>query len=649
MSGIFGIIHRNGRTVNREDLERMKEALAHRGPDGSGSWRVGPAGLGHLALHFTPESKNEPLPLEDPATGLVITADARLDNREELANQLGLTPGELPGTGDGRLILRAYEKWGRGCPSRLLGDFAFAVYDPRQRSLFCARDHAGVRPLFYHQTAECFVFASEIKAIRALPFVPSRMNEEILAASRLLPLARDPGRTLFGGIDWLPQAHCLQAGLEGASAIPVRYWDPLDGRRLECRTAPEYAECLRELVVNAVQARLRTSRPVGITLSGGLDSSAIACIAARHLAGQGRELHAFSSVLPVDHAGIESDERPYIQAVREQESNITVHYITAGGAGPFDGLEEEFARQESPAHAYHYMRTAMWQSAREHGVTGLLCGLGGDFMASYDGRDSLLRLTAGFRWPTAIRLFRELAGAGRQPATRQLIKGFIQPLISIRRLHDSIRAPFQTGASHLRSDLPVNPHFARQFLARPAIQIKRSRDWTDRSRILRKFRSDRLAIGKFNILLSFYQMESLYPFFDKRIVEFFMQVPPEQFILGGWPRSLFRRAMEGILPPAVQWRRDKKPFQPDFHARARASLPAAAVLLRSLPDHDPVHLYLDVPKIIRQLEASRPVAGRESWEPSTQRAVNGFILIRFLLWLRQQERLGQLEIERNAR
>ena len=136
MSGIAGIFFLDTQPVDRSVLERMVESLAHRGPDGAGVWSEGPVGLGHRMLWPTPESLHEKLPLVSKSGDLVLTADARLDNRDELVRALGITGRPREEIGDGELILGAYEKWGERCPERLLGDFPFAIWDRRRQALF---------------------------------------------------------------------------------------------------------------------------------------------------------------------------------------------------------------------------------------------------------------------------------------------------------------------------------------------------------------------------------------------------------------------------------------------------------------------------------------------------------------------------------
>ena len=177
MSGIVGLVTRGGEPVKRLELEGMLTSLAHRGPDGTGVWCEGPAGLGHLMLWTTPESLLERLPLVSPGGHLVLTADARIDNRADLIRTLALGGRPAEALTDSHLILAAYEKWGERCPEHLLGDFAFALWDARQHRLFCARDHMGVKPLYYYKSPRLFACASELKALFYLPEVPRRVND----------------------------------------------------------------------------------------------------------------------------------------------------------------------------------------------------------------------------------------------------------------------------------------------------------------------------------------------------------------------------------------------------------------------------------------------------------------------------------------
>ena len=165
MSGIAGIVYFNSKSPSRELISNIKEKLSVRGPDRQQEWVEDNCALIHTMLWTTPESLTETLPYHDPISELVITADARIDNRIELANRLGISSCELRDASDSRLILMSFKKWGKDCPKYLIGDFAFAIWNNKTKELFCARDHMSVKPFFYYINDDFFIFASEIKAL----------------------------------------------------------------------------------------------------------------------------------------------------------------------------------------------------------------------------------------------------------------------------------------------------------------------------------------------------------------------------------------------------------------------------------------------------------------------------------------------------
>jgi asparagine synthase (glutamine-hydrolysing) len=168
MSAICGLIHTRGQPASIEEIQAMMAPMIQRGADGSATWLEAEAAVGHLALHVTEEDQRSCQPLYDAEAQLTLTADARLDNREELCELLGIAPHEGRVLADADLILRAYRSWGESCPTRLLGDFAFAIWDGRDRRLFAACDHVGAKSLYYLQGSGVFAFASEPKALQSL-------------------------------------------------------------------------------------------------------------------------------------------------------------------------------------------------------------------------------------------------------------------------------------------------------------------------------------------------------------------------------------------------------------------------------------------------------------------------------------------------
>ncbi|HEY9875190.1 MAG TPA: lasso peptide isopeptide bond-forming cyclase, partial [Candidatus Obscuribacterales bacterium] len=294
MSAIAGIYYLDNRTVDPADLKRMVDILAHRGSDGCNIWSEGSIGFGHRMLWTTPESLLETLPLVNDTGEIVITADARIDNRDELIAVLKISDRPVEKITDSQLILSAYEQWGENCPEQLVGDFAFAIWDRRKQVLFCARDHFGVKPFYYYSSGQSFIFATEIKALLCLPDVPRRLNE-VKVADYLASPTDDTAITFYKEIFRLPPAHRLTVSHEGITL--QSYWSLDPSRELRLGSDEEYASAFRKLFTEAVRCRLRSAFPVGSMLSGGLDSSSITCVARQLLAGdKNSQLHTFSAI-----------------------------------------------------------------------------------------------------------------------------------------------------------------------------------------------------------------------------------------------------------------------------------------------------------------------------------------------------------------
>ena len=223
----------------------MVVILAHRGLDGTGVWNNGSIGLGHRMLWTTPESLQEKLPLVSQTGDLVLTADARVDNRDELISRLGLTDHRSGEIADSQLILAAYEKWGEDCAEKLLGDFAFAIWDARRQEVFCARDPMGVKPFYYYHSGRIFVFASEIKAVLCLQDVPRKLNE-VKVADFLVPIFNDQINTYYQDVFRLPPAHSMT--VSGGGVRTRSYWSLDPTRELHLGSDEEYVEAFRELL-----------------------------------------------------------------------------------------------------------------------------------------------------------------------------------------------------------------------------------------------------------------------------------------------------------------------------------------------------------------------------------------------------------------
>jgi asparagine synthase (glutamine-hydrolysing) len=293
LSGILGIFGRDGAPVDRPLLQSLAQFQSFRGPDACEVWAEGPVGFGHTLLRTTYESlaENQPASLDRQ---FWITADARIDCRAELEAELtnaGRKIRQAPP--DSELILHAYAAWGEACVHHLRGDFAFAIWDARRKSLYCARDHFGVKPFYYIELGGIFAFSNTLECLRLHPEVSEELDDSAIADFLLFGLKYDETATTYRDIRRLPPAHSLSVSKEGLRS--ERYWSPPTDGRIRYRRPDEYIEHFQALMESAVADRLRTNR-AGIMLSGGLDSSSIASTA-RELsvrAGGATDLRAYT-------------------------------------------------------------------------------------------------------------------------------------------------------------------------------------------------------------------------------------------------------------------------------------------------------------------------------------------------------------------
>lgn len=553
MSAIFGAWRLDNRPLDHAELEPMSALLAHRGRDNAAIWISGSVGLGHRMQWTTPESLTEQLPVRRANADLTITADARIDNRAELIEALGLHSQMAATIGDGALILAAYERWGESCIKRLLGDFAFVIWDGRRRRLFGARDPMGVKPFFYHTSRRMFAFASEIKALLALPDTPRQINElrigDILAGN-----SEDLASTIYRDIERLPPAHCFSISIANTRITMHRFWELNPEHKLHLGSNAEYAEALRELFVEAVRRRTRSAFAVGSTLSGGLDSSSIACVARDIVSAQGiGSLPTFSAIFP----GLPSsdlpwiDERAFVDAVLAT-NGFAPYAIAADEVSPLVDLDRMLWHQDEPFFAPNmYIHWAIYAAAQRAGVSVLLDGIDGDSTISH-GWEYLVELARAGGW---MRLVHEGIGAsrlrGRSPLWYIWHMGF-QPLLpmwttNMWQRNDPLESSWLLGSA-------INRTFARRIgladrtrtLREPASRPARNAQEFHSRSISSPLLTDVLDLT--DKAAAAFGIEPRYPFMDQRLIEFCVALPAAQKMQRGIDRIVMRRAMKNILP-----------------------------------------------------------------------------------------------------
>lgn len=647
MSAIFGIVRHDGQSA-REPGHRMLEAMRRYAADDEGVWSEGSALLGCRARWITPEAERERLPVYDARHRLAIAADAILDNRRELFDRLQVASAYRRGMTDSALILLAYRKWGLEAPEYLIGDFAFAIWDERKRQLFAARDLFGHRCLYYHADARRFAFCTAISPIYALQDVEKSLHEPWLAEFMAIPEmfeSTDIGATPYRHIRQLPPAHVMTVA---DGRVRLRRYGSLEPKgTLRLRTDGEYEEAFRAVFSEAVQARLRTNREVAVTLSGGLDSGAVAGFAAPALRAEGKVLHAYSSVPPPDFVDwtpghTAADETPYIRATAEHVGNIASHRLDFAGVCPMAGVDDWLDLLEMP---YKYFENAYWlkgihEQAGAQGAGILLTGARGNFTISWGPAvDYYAMLLRQFRWGRLLREVR-LYGAGKGIGRRRLLSAAgRQAFPGIFGLFGL----FGRRPPHREPDILsmlIHPDFARRTDV-----FARLRDSGVGSGALnvadpialRMDKLQNLAAANKNGVLSTklslrYGVLERDPTCDPRVVRFCLSVPIEQYVRGGLDRALIRGATRGILPDAIRLNRRVRGIQgADWLHRTLPHWHSLVGELRRLCA-DPVAVgYLHTARIQAELDRfgddPRP---EDAYRPEIRMLMRSLILYRFL-------------------
>ncbi len=561
-------------------LERMLGELRHRGPDGEGVCVTDGAGLAHTRLSIIDLSAGaQPMSNDDETVS--ITFNGEIFNYVELRQELMARGHSFRTASDTEVIIRLYEEMGPDCVERLNGDFAFAIWDARRRQLMLARDRMGVRPLFYAHSGGALYFASEIKALLEVPGIVAELDPIALDQIFTLWFPLAP-RTIFKGVAELPPAHVL---LASADQISVRrYWsldfpDAADAGQ-ERRGEDAIAEEVRELLIDATRIRLRSDVPVGAYLSGGLDSSIVAAIAARLAPDR---LRTFSVRFDTPEFDETEFQLEMAEALGTDHSAVLCRPADIGAAFPsvIRNCERPILRT---APAPLQLLSAL---VRDEGFKVVLTGEGADeVFGGYDiFKEAKLRRFCA-REPGSLRrplLFRKLYPylPKLQAQSAAYLKAFFatdleavdDPLFShLPRFRTTAGAKLffsgelkRTLAGYdalddLRASLPDN--FTRWH---PLSQAQ----YLETAYLLPGYilssQGDRMAMA--------HGVEGRFPFLDHRVVEMAAKIPPSLKLHGLTEKYILRKAAQNLVPPSMA-KRPKQPYRaPDSASFFNASPP----------------------------------------------------------------------------
>lgn len=556
---ICGIVRFDGAPVQPAVLRAMIEALGARGLAPTISERVDDAAA-LAVLDFDPACAATSTVLPVSADGRWLAADARIDRQAALASALGLSGASSPND----VILAAVERWGADLPDRMDGDFALAVWEPLRRRILCARDLAGARPLCYaHEPGQWFAFASLPRGLHASGVVAAR--PDFVALGRMLvDVWPDISETGYRDIQWLRAGHTLSVTPDATRLHHA--WQPNVNNVGTWRgTAADAAATLRALIQDAVASRVADHTTVASDLSGGLDSSCVAVIAARTLRARGRRLVAFSQLAGRSQALDLMDERRYVDAILAQESDIAWSAVYL----PSIDLTQSMNVDAPGTIAGMTPPDMTCAAAAAAGATLLLTGSGGDEGATYNGAGlhaAMLRQGHWFSLPAEIRDWARRRGTS---VTRAAVNRVIYPLApsGIIRVSQRLRG---------RAKPPVERSLALGFLSPPiARQVEAALPQQQRDLNRPRDRIEKLARGYLATRATFWSVIGAahgvaftHPLMDRRVLDFMLSLPINRLAAGGWTRQPFRDAMAGILPDEVRWRDGKFVPYPDAALRA---------------------------------------------------------------------------------
>lgn len=589
MSLIFGVSGPSSEEIPFL-LNRMYEGLHHVPHEKFQALRREMAGFGHLLTYNTPEALFEKQPAYLEEEKVLITSEARLDNRTYLARQCGVSLG--PELTDGELIQYAWKKWGKACVYHLQGDWSFALYDEREQELFLARDPHGYTAIYYYHEGERLMFSSSPKAIFALENFRKRINMRYLLGILLLWQDKDSHAQAYENLCIVPPAYTLS--FKGGNPVLSRYWFPENISQRKYRNPQDYAEELREIFMEAVRVRLRSHKPVASMLSGGLDSGSVSVMAAFLLKQEGKELGTFSHVphfreeLLREKQGRKLlDETPNILSTVRHAGNMVPFLLDSAHISPVEGFIAAVEKLET---YFHGAGNAFWLidlpgEVGRRGYGTLLSGEMGNATISYPGVSYLLP------WD--------------YPAFRSSIKGFSQHLVKrwvvkyfqgyynrrshglLNYVHNSFVRPRVLEQWNVEADMRKNKlGFTRYY---PDVA-------TGMLHILDVGGNPRCHIGQ--LIGDESGVEFRDPTGDINVIEYCLSVPNEAFFDGSLKgRQVLKTMMQGYLPDDVLYCERKGLQASDLYYRMLSDTTGVEEVLHTVCCHPGAAEILDTVKL----------------------------------------------------
>jgi asparagine synthase (glutamine-hydrolysing) len=579
----------------------MANVLKPYGPDRQMILARGNAAFVFCLHQLTPEDLFERQPLL-LTNRIVILFDGRIDNRSELGNALGIAASELHSMPDSMIAMRLFDRWGERAFERIVGVFAIIVMDLQDRRLICARDHLGLRVLHYYRSRQRFAVATVPEALFALSGVPRSMNKDKIGDALVQ-------RGLNGETTYYQEIFRVLPGfivrVSGATFSKDQFWDPENIADVRFKCDQHYVEAFQERLDAAVKARLRSRRVPCASITGGLDSSSIAVIAADMLAANGSKLDTFTAVPEAGFSkeatrGRYFDETPYVIQIAKANPNIVPHFVPPSKGPILEQIAEQIRVGGAPPSG---ALNGLWgmdllAAVRSAGHNVMLSGEMGNHTMSYDGWPLLAELLLTGRW---WRLSGEIISSGyrwRHMIRHRTIAPFI-PAALFRRYKQWRRE----GRPPWHDFSAIHPEFA----ARSGVVDRAAREYLPfdappprdgrLDRILAGFNSYSETGDWFAKVRANFGIDIRTPAFDRRLVEFCIGIPQDQYLRKGRDRWLIRRAMQGRLPDVVLTNRKTGVQSADWFPRLTRERNGVRAELKRLAEHPDVISIVDLQRL----------------------------------------------------
>jgi asparagine synthase (glutamine-hydrolysing) len=556
MCGIAGIIAK--REIHPNAVFAMTTLMEHRGPDGFGEWRneSGTITLGHRRLAIIDPTEAGAQPMCDPTNSAVVTFNGEIYNYLEIAQQLTSAGVTLKTRSDTEVLLAAYMHWGSDCLSRLNGMFAFAIYNKRNNTVFCARDRFGEKPFLFARTSEMIAFASEYKALLPLQGVSAEQNDSLHLRFLISPREGldDERHTIFAGIEQLLPGEMAEIDVSNLTINISRYWDVSPSDEYENLPDEDAIAQFHDLLTDSIKLRLRSDVPVGSCLSGGLDSSSIVSVS-KHLRGDDHPYHTFTGHFP----GSAQDELPFAQKIIDH-TGVVSHLTEPTTSGFLENLDQFIWDNELPVGSTsQFAQWSVFKKAKEQNITVLLDGQGADeLLGGYEQYFNYYLQALGKQDSSKVKQETEAIEA-RYPlalnGTKSALKDHAPILLRwyaaqyLKFGSDTLFGLSRDALPLIKTSGPNNP--SKGFNALSEILYQDS---------FKAHLPTLLRYGDRNSMA--HSREVRLPFCDHRIAEFVLNLKPQTLMGDAQTKRILRRAMTKILPEEIRDRWNKQGFLP---------------------------------------------------------------------------------------